>query len=337
MVKATEGREPHVLPNNRLQRTIPCVTLPAEPESRHAALRLNRRRWTTEIIERNPGMTAPRGNRRRDNLARVALGMLAVLLLIGSSVAGEIAGGAITAAPSALEACSVIGSCSSVGPRPSVITWDGSALWVTHLGPGGPQGDPETLYRIDPVTCAVLRQIPTPGPNISGLVWADGTLWCHPEETGEFYELDPSDGSVLAVIPAPSFGEPTPNGSDLAWDGTSLWHASYGTAMVYRIDPSNGDVLDSFASPGSSPSGIDIVDETLVMADFTLDEIHLVQTDGTLLSSCASPDTHPWGIQCVDGETWVAGLASDQYYKLDITLPNAVAPTSWGAVKAGYR
>lgn len=268
----------------------------------------------------------------------VASCVIVALLLFEPAGATQIAGWPPESeASDPVSECPVLAECPSVGERPTVVAWDGSALWVSHLGPPGPNNDPETLYRVDPVTCAVLRQIQTPEQVISGLTWADGTLWCHTEQTGEFHQLDPSDGSVLAVILAPSHGEPDPNGSDLAWDGVSLWHSSYGADMIYRIDPSNGDVLESFPSPGLGPSGLDFVDGTRVLADFNTDLIYQLDTDGNMLSSCAAPCDHPWGIQAVDGDLWCGGLDTDLFYKLDVDLLSPVANQTWGAIKAFYR
>lgn len=263
--------------------------------------------------------------------------VLVALLLSNTSAAIQIAGGPPTsAAPRTTSECPVLSFCPSAGERPTVVAWDGSALWVSHLGPPGPN-DPETIYRVDPATCAVLGSIPAPEQVISGLTWVDGTLWCHPEQTGEFYQIDPSDGSVLAVIPSPSLGEEDPNGSDLAWDGTALWHSSYGHDMIYRIDPSNGDVLQSFPSPGSGPSGLDYVDGVLILGDFNTDMIYQLDTDGNVLDSCVAPSDHPWGIQHVDGDIWNGGLDTDAFYLLDFDLQSPVSSKSWGSIKAIYR
>jgi len=283
-------------------------------------------------------MIRPHTESWRGKSLTVAFCVLVALLSFDMAAATQIAGGPPASQDShSVSECPVLAECPSVGDNPTVVAWDGSALWVSHLGPPGPNNDPETLYRVDPATCAVLRQIPAPEQIITGLTWADGTLWCHPEQTGEFYQLDPSDGSVLAIIPAPSYGEADPDGSDLAWDGVSLWHSSYGADMIFRIDPSNGDVLESFPSPGPGPSGLDFVDGILVLADFNLDMIYQLDTDGNVLDSCASPSDHPWGIQCVDGDLWSGGLDTDTFYRHEFDLQSPVTNRTWGKIKAHYR
>ncbi len=107
----------------------------------------------------------------------VAFCALVALLSFGTAAAIQIAGGPPTSgsSPSRSE-CPVLAECPSVGERATVVARDGSALWVSHLGPPGPGNDPNTLYRMDPVTCTVLRQIPTPGSGPSGLDFVEGTL-----------------------------------------------------------------------------------------------------------------------------------------------------------------
>jgi len=231
-------------------------------------------------------------------------------------------------------ACPPIHNCLSPEgevPFPGGAAWDGSHLWV------GSFGGSSTIYKVDPVSCAVVHSIPAPSNHIGGLAWDGTALWCLPEQTGRIFRLDPATGAVLTQIPAPSFGEVDPNGSDLAWDGTFLWHADYGHDMIYKLDPTDGSVVTSFPSPSLSPSGVEYSSGVLIVADAGLDRIYFIDPNThAILSSCASPDGHPWGLATEPGGLWNAGSETDSFYLLG-QAPTAAKRATWGALKVHYR
>jgi len=231
-------------------------------------------------------------------------------------------------------ACPPIHSCPTTeagSAFPGGVAWDGTHLWVaSYFGSN-------TIFEVDPVSCAVIHSIPGPSIHIGGLAWDGTALWCMPEQTGTIYRLDPTTGAVLTQIPAPSFGEGDPNGSDIAWDGAFLWHADYGHATIYKLDPTNGNILASFPAPGPVPSGVEYSDGVLIVGDSQLDRIYFIDpTTHAVISSCASPDGHPWGLASEPHGLWNAGSATDLYYLLG-QAPTSAKRATWGALKVHYR
>jgi streptogramin lyase len=254
-----------------------------------------------------------------------------LLVALGSSafaqhrIAGRVVGedAAAPGAPSNLAGtpCGVLGACPSPNPSPGGLAWDGTHVWQANYF-----GQP-LIQRIDPATCAVAHTIPAPGPYIGGLTWDGTALWACDEEAGEIYRLDPSTGAVLATIPAPAFGSPDPNSSDLAWDGQALWHVDYSPAAIYRLDPANGNVLATLPPPGTGPSGISYHSGMLIVSDYQVDEIFVVDAaTGAVLSSCLSPDGHTWGVEVsTAGSTWISGMTTSQLFEIDTALVSTPA------------
>jgi len=86
---------------------------------------------------------------------------------------------------------------------------------------------------------SVVKTIDAPDTGISGLAWGAGSLWAADGGTGNIYELDPSDGTVLS-----SFYCNTGTPSGLAYMGGNLHalNAESGTyyGYVYKYSESGG-------------------------------------------------------------------------------------------------
>jgi DNA-binding beta-propeller fold protein YncE len=233
------------------------------------------------------------------------------------------------------EACPVLDECNNIGFGPGGLAWDGSYLWI-----GGGFGN-ATIYKYDVAACAVVGSFSAPSAGwldaISGLTHDGTNLWCHPEETGMIYKLDPSDGTVLDSIEAPSFGDADPNGAGLAWDGTNLWHVNSSRNIAYKIDPESGDILDSFNVPSGYSSGLAWWDGNLIVSNISTDAVYVVDPDdGTVLSTCGTPSGHPWGMAPTGAAFWLSGNSVNHIFLLDI-LGTPVKTESWGTIKALYR
>jgi len=233
------------------------------------------------------------------------------------------------------DACPLLSQCDNIGFGPGGLAWDGAYLWV-----GGGFGNAR-IYKYDVATCSIVSSFAAPSAGwldaITGLAFDGTNLWCHPEETGLIYKLDPSDGTVLDSFEAPSYGTGDPNGGGLAWDGSNLWHVHSEWNTLYKLDPTNGSVLDSFSVPSGYSSGLAFWDGKLVVANITTDELHVIDADdGTLLSSCGAPSAHPWGVAPTGAAFWLSGNAETDVFQLDI-FGTPVENRTWGTIKAIYR
>lgn len=235
--------------------------------------------------------------------------------------------------PEDREPCGTIATCP--GPEPGAlvggVAWDGTHIWV------GVFFGSDTLYKIDPVSCQVVYTIPSPvSEGVGGLAWDGSHLWCCPEQSGQIYELDPADGSVISVIPAPSYGEPDPNAAGLAWDGQYLWHTDYGHQALYKLDPTDGSIVTTYPMTDIGLSGVGYGGGVVVVIGYGTDKLYEVDpSDGSVISTCDVPDSHAWGA-AVAGSVWTSGTSTETLYLLDVVV-TPVELWSWGAMKALYQ
>jgi glutamine cyclotransferase len=234
-------------------------------------------------------------------------------------------------APAMGATCDVLSTCPPVTANPAGLTWDGTHIWLGHTFSG------TTLYRMNPVTCEVDRTIEAPGNNISGLAWDGSTLWVHPEQTGQIFRINPADGSVLATINAPSFGDADPNCGDLAWDGTYLWITEYLEQQIHKLDPATGAVLQTFLF-SFAPGGLGYRSGFLAATDYNDDMIHFIDAStGSVVQSCAISNLHAWGLEFTSPTLWNAGQGPHQLYFFDAQVPVATQATTWGRIKIRYQ
>jgi hypothetical protein len=195
-----------------------------------------------------------------------------------------------------------------------------------------------TLYQVDPVSCAVVHSIPAPSIHVGGLAWDGSALWCVPEQTGRTYRLNPADGAVLADIPAPSFGRSDPNASDVAWDGVHLWHVDYEFNRIFELNPADGAILNSFPCPGLACSGIEYSAGVLTISDVLTGLIYLVDpTTGTAFDACNAPGGHTWGLAKAPSGLWNADTFERRIYRLAVEEATRSASSTWGTLKLRYR
>ncbi|NOZ86177.1 MAG: transglutaminase [Deltaproteobacteria bacterium] len=157
------------------------------------------------------------------------------------------------------------------GTKSRDITFGNRKLWV--LDREGP-----AIFRMDPDTGGIDLKLFSPVPRATGLAWSKSGLWLL--ESGskpKIRKLDPSDGTTVNSIPAPSA-----HGNALAFDGRYLWVGDRVEDKIFMVDPESGTVIMIFQSPGPYCSGIDVIDGELVVEDYQTDKIYfLVKDDGT--------------------------------------------------------
>jgi glutamine cyclotransferase len=111
------------------------------------------------------------------------------------------------------------------------------------------------IDKIDPATGKVLATIPAPGQgSVSGLAWAEGSLWVGQYRDRKIHQVDPETGAVIRTIESKSFV------TGVTWVDGELWHGTWeGDASdIRRIDPQTGAVLERLEMPrGTGVSGLE--------------------------------------------------------------------------------
>ena len=125
------------------------------------------------------------------------------------------------------------------------VTWDGTSLWTATVN--------GKIYRLDPVTGAVLQQFDAPGSQPWGMTW-DGTyLWVVDFAEKRISKIDPASGTELD-----SYNTPDPAGGckGVAWDGTYLNVMGWASPKIYRMT-TNGTLVETInVNVGGNTGGI---------------------------------------------------------------------------------
>ena len=112
----------------------------------------------------------------------------------------------------------------------------------------------EHIQKIDPDSGRVLSTIPAPGGGVSGLAWAEGSLWVGEYRARKIHRVDPATGKVLRSIDSNRFV------TGVTWVDGDLWHATWegDESSLRQIDPTTGDVLAQLDMPeGTGISGLE--------------------------------------------------------------------------------
>ncbi|WP_207485001.1 Vgb family protein [Arenibaculum pallidiluteum] len=113
----------------------------------------------------------------------------------------------------------------------------------------------DRIQKIDPQTGQVLSTIPVPAGNgVSGLAWADGSLWVGQYRERKIHQLDPETGVVLRSL------ESSRVVTGVTWIDGELWHGSWEgeESDLRRVDPRTGEVLERLEMPpGTGVSGLE--------------------------------------------------------------------------------
>lgn len=176
---------------------------------------------------------------------------------------------------------------SELGPFPDVtavhgLTFDGARIWacVGHAllaldprtgevvraldvqGSAGTAFDGRHLYqlagdvilKLDPETGEERGRIPAPRAGLTGLTWAEGSLWVGHFSDRTLHELDPRTGAILRTLESDRFV------TGVTWTNGSLWHATWEEKQseIRRIDAGTGEVQERIAMPaGMIVSGLE--------------------------------------------------------------------------------
>lgn len=112
----------------------------------------------------------------------------------------------------------------------------------------------DSIQKVDPENGKVLNTIAAPGQSVSGLAWAEGSLWVGSYRDRSIHQLDPQTGTVLKTIESDRFV------TGVTWVGDELWHGCWENeeSELRRIDPATGEGLESVKMPpGTGVSGLE--------------------------------------------------------------------------------
>lgn len=112
----------------------------------------------------------------------------------------------------------------------------------------------DVIQKLDLDDGRVLATIPVPGVGVSGLAWAEGSLWVARYREKKIYELDPETGAVRRTIESNRFV------TGVTWVDGELWHGTWegDESDIRQIDPQTGETLQSLQMPlGAGVSGLE--------------------------------------------------------------------------------
>ena len=112
----------------------------------------------------------------------------------------------------------------------------------------------DQINKIDPETGRIVATIPAPGNGVSGLAWAEGTLWVGEYRASRIHQIDPDTGAILRTIAATRFV------TGVTWLDGELWHGTWqdDKSDIRHIDRQTGQVLEVIEMPaGVGVSGLE--------------------------------------------------------------------------------
>ncbi len=205
------------------------------------------------------------------------------------------------------------------------LTWDGTHLWFA-------EDDSKFLFKIDTTSGAVLDSFPLPGLSYTeDLAWDGKNIW-HAEYNGKVYKIDPTNGTYLDTISAP-----TDYPTGLTWDGTYLWTASYASDSIYQFSHLDGSLIKRFASPGAGAWGLAKA-KNIWNCNYGGGDIYEIDpVDGSVLSSFSAP-ANSWflGLTFDGTHLWVVDNEDDTIKKLDIAVVTKIDDRSANSIILKY-
>ena len=112
----------------------------------------------------------------------------------------------------------------------------------------------DRIQKIDPKSGRVLTTIPAPAGGVSGLAWAEGTLWVGQYRARKIRQIDPATGAILRTIETKRFV------TGVTWVDDELWHGTWEgeESELRRVEPRTGEVLEELRMPpGVNVSGLE--------------------------------------------------------------------------------
>jgi len=111
------------------------------------------------------------------------------------------------------------------------------------------------IQKVDPASGEILSTIPAPGGEcVSGMAWAEGSLWVGAYRDRKIHQVDPGTGKVLRTIDSNRYV------TGVTWVDGELWHGTWEAeeSELRRLEPRTGQVLEAVEMPaGVGVSGLE--------------------------------------------------------------------------------
>ena len=124
------------------------------------------------------------------------------------------------------------------------LAWDGKYIWTVTLW--------GIIYKLDPMTGAVLQQFTAPGPQPWGMTFDGEHLWLVDFAEKRISKIDPANGQELATFPTP---DRVGGCKGVAWDGSYLNVMGWTSPTIYRMDR-QGNLIDTIQLDQGGGGGI---------------------------------------------------------------------------------
>lgn len=212
---------------------------------------------------------------------------------------------------------SVVHAIPSPSTAPMDLAFDGENLWLSGY-------NNIVLYKLSPITGAVLKTIPTLIQHAYGLEFANGYLFVTDCIGKLIHKVDTANGAVIASFPTPSvFGSSYPTG--LAWDGQNFWQNDP-MSSTYNINDSTfnitsaGQLLQGNHSYGTYCSGLAWDGQYLWSNDNGSLQIFKIDVSTfTVVNTITVPGgQYPNGLTYDGQYLWLSNNATDSIYQIDI-------------------
>jgi DNA-binding beta-propeller fold protein YncE len=220
----------------------------------------------------------------------------------------------------------VVASFPAPGSQAGGLAFDGTYVWYADYA----RYD-STIYKLT-TTGSFAGQWRVNWGYAVGLAW-DGTyLWSDALTARYVYKMNPANCSVIS-----SFYGPSGRMMGMGCDGNYLYINDWQDRRVARVT-FTGSLRQLIPVLAPSPSGVAIQGNYLWYntRDFWTPAnakcIKAYKSNGSAVASFQCPDSQATDLGIQGNYLWVSGFTNKTIYKVDVTPPSAVAPSSLGKV-----
>jgi len=196
----------------------------------------------------------------------------------------------------------LVGAAVPVGSPEGVAYGEGS-VWVVDSTDG-------KLFRVDPVTHAVVQRIPV-GSAPSAVAVTSGGVWVTNSGDGTVSRINAAAAAVVDTIGVGNVPVAIASGR------SGVWVANQGDGTVDRIDPATGEVTRRNIQVGGRPAGIAVGPDAVWVANSGDGTVYRIDPATGSVSSPISVGSGPAGIAVTPAAVWVANSLDLSVTKID--------------------
>ena len=155
------------------------------------------------------------------------------------------------------------------------LTWEGSCCGEGYLWAADATN--REIVKMD-LRGNIVKTVPSPCDNPSGLAFNGETLWVCDEKEGSIYNISPEDGTVLKNL-----ASPVTHPSGMTWAYNYLWvvgTTGYATAektyktLLYRVNTETGSTFGTDKlGPITKPAALTFADDQLWISDYSKNRV----------------------------------------------------------------